>query len=47
LIVDGQNNHDQWAKVTYMMKRYLEETGKFSVDVQRTKYTTLLTFTDL
>ena len=39
LIVDGQNNHDQWAKVTYMMKRYLEETGKFSVDVQRTKYT--------
>ena len=32
LIVDGQNNHDQWAKVTYMMKRYLEETGKFSVD---------------
>ena len=39
LIIDGQNNHDQWAKVTYMMKRYLEETGKFSVDVQRTKYT--------
>ncbi len=39
LIVDGQNNHDQWAKITYMMKRYLEETGKFSVDVQRTKYT--------
>ena len=39
LIVDGQNNHDQLAKVTYMMKRYLEETGNFSVDVQRTKYT--------
>ncbi len=39
LIVDGQNNHDQWPKVTYMMKRYLEESGKFSVDVQRTQYT--------
>ncbi|MFN8345171.1 MAG: ThuA domain-containing protein [Spirosomataceae bacterium] len=39
LIVDGQNNHDQWPKITYMMKQYLEETGKFSVDVQRTKYT--------
>ncbi len=39
LIVDGQNNHDQWPKLTYMMKQYLEETGKFSVDVQRTHYT--------
>ncbi|MBD2753051.1 ThuA domain-containing protein [Spirosoma validum] len=39
LIVDGQNNHDQWPKITYMMKRYLEETGKFSVDVQRSYYT--------
>lgn len=39
LIVDGQNNHDQWPKVTYMMKQYLEESGKFSVDVQRTRYT--------
>lgn len=39
LIVDGQNNHDQWPKLTYMMKQYLEETGKFSVDVQRSKYT--------
>ncbi|GHB62169.1 ThuA domain-containing protein [Persicitalea jodogahamensis] len=39
LIVDGQNNHDQWPKLTYMMKEYLEETGKFSVDVQRSKYT--------
>jgi len=39
LIVDGQNNHDQWAKITFMMKRYLEETGKFTVDVQRTKTT--------
>jgi hypothetical protein len=39
LIVDGQNNHEQWPKITYMMKDYLEETGKFSVDVQRTYYT--------
>ncbi len=39
LIVDGQNNHDEWPKLTYMMKQYLEETGKFSVDVQRSKYT--------
>lgn len=39
LIIDGQNNHEQWPKITYMMKRYLEETGKFTVDVQRTYYT--------
>lgn len=39
LIVDGQNNHDQWAKITFMMKRYLEETGLFKVDVQRSYFT--------
>lgn len=39
LIIDGQNNHVQWPKVTFMIKKYLEETGRFSVDVQRTKYT--------
>lgn len=39
LIVDGQNNHVQWPKITFMMKRYLEETGKFTVDVQRSYYT--------
>lgn len=39
LIVDGQNNHVQWPKITFMMKQYLEETGRFAVDVQRTKYT--------
>ncbi|TDB67517.1 ThuA domain-containing protein [Arundinibacter roseus] len=39
LLVDGQNNHDQWPKVSYMMKHYLEETGKFSVDVKRSYYT--------
>lgn len=39
LIVDGQNNHTHWPKITYMMKQYLEESGKFSVDVKRTRYT--------
>lgn len=39
LIMDGQNNHNQWPKVTYMMKKYLEETGLFSVEVQRSAYT--------
>jgi hypothetical protein len=39
LIVDGQNNHDQWPKITFMIKKYLEETGKFSVDVKRTRFT--------
>ncbi len=39
LIIDGQNNHSMWPKTTVMMKRYLEETGRFSVDVERTKYT--------
>lgn len=38
LIVDGQNNHDAWPKSTMMMKRYLEETGKFTVDINRSKY---------
>lgn len=41
LIVDGQNNHVQWPKITFMLKSYLEETGRFKVDVQRTKYTWL------
>ncbi|WP_025761893.1 ThuA domain-containing protein [Dyadobacter tibetensis] len=39
LIVDGQNNHDQWPKVTAMMKYFLEDTKKFKVDVQRSHYT--------
>ncbi len=32
LIVDGQNNH-QWATTTPMLKRILEDTGRFAVDV--------------
>ena len=39
LIIDGQNNHAVWPKSTIMMKQYLEETGLFTVDIARTKYT--------
>ena len=39
LIIDGQNNHVMWPKTTVMMKQYLEDTGLFSVDIQRTAYT--------
>lgn len=38
LIIDGQNNHGVWPKSTIMMKEYLEETGLFTVDVERTRY---------
>jgi len=39
LIVDGQNKyHSDWPKTTQMMKQYLEETGLFTVDIERTKY---------
>jgi type 1 glutamine amidotransferase len=36
LIVDGQNNHGNWPTTTQMMKKYLEETGLFSVEVATT-----------
>ncbi|RZO69389.1 MAG: ThuA domain-containing protein, partial [Limisphaerales bacterium] len=39
LIIDGQNNHGMWPKTTVMMKKYLEESGLFTVDVKRTAYT--------
>ncbi|MCC9599274.1 ThuA domain-containing protein [Stieleria sp. JC731] len=39
LIIDGQNNHQAWPKTTVMMKSYLENSGRFNVQVQRTKYT--------
>ena len=32
LIIDGQNNHD-WKATTPVLKRQLEETGRFRVDV--------------
>lgn len=38
LIVDGQNNHQVWPLSTLMMKQYLQESGLFQVDVQRTQY---------
>ncbi len=39
LIIDGQNNHDQWPKLTYILKNKMEKTGLFSVDVVRSAYT--------
>ena len=33
LIVDGQNNHKNWPETTQMMKRYLEGSKLFTVDV--------------
>ncbi|MFK7734828.1 MAG: ThuA domain-containing protein [Pirellulaceae bacterium] len=39
LIVDGQNNHGAWPKTTMMMKEYYEQSGRFDVDIERTKYT--------
>ena len=36
LIVDGQNNHGVWPKTTQKMKKYLEETGLFTVDFATT-----------
>ncbi len=39
LIIDGQNNHKVWPKSTIMMKQYLEDTGLFEVDVDRTQFT--------
>jgi type 1 glutamine amidotransferase len=36
LIVDGQNNHKNWPDTTKMMKKYLEETGLFEVEVATT-----------
>lgn len=39
LILDGQNNHGAWPKTTMMIKKYLEDTGRYSVDIARTKTT--------
>ena len=32
LIIDGQNNHD-WRATTPILKKHLEDTGLFTVDV--------------
>lgn len=39
LIIDGQNNHSAWPKTTMMMKKYLEDTKRYQVDIARTKFT--------
>lgn len=39
LIIDGQNNHGAWPKTTVMMKKYLEDTKRYTVDVARTQTT--------
>ncbi|MEM7477914.1 MAG: ThuA domain-containing protein, partial [Planctomycetota bacterium] len=39
LIIDGQNNHKAWPKTTMMMKDYLDASGRFTVDIERTKVT--------
>ena len=39
IIIDGQNNHGDWPKTTMMMKKYLENSGLFTVDIARTKST--------
>lgn len=36
LIVDGQNNHANWPQTSQMMKKYLEQTGLFTVDIATT-----------
>ncbi|MDX1945315.1 MAG: ThuA domain-containing protein [Pirellulaceae bacterium] len=36
LIVEGQNNHKCWPTTTKMMKKYLEDTKLFTVDVATT-----------
>lgn len=38
LIIDGENSHGIWPKSTFMMKGYLEQTGIFEVDINRTTY---------
>ena len=39
LIIDGQNNHVDWPKTTIMMRDYLEDSGRFEVDIARTQFT--------
>ena len=39
LIIDGQNNHGDWPKTTAIMRHYLEQTGRFDVNVARTRFT--------
>lgn len=34
LIIDGQNNHGNWPQTTRRMKKWLEDSGRFAVDVR-------------
>lgn len=36
LIIDGQNNHGVWPKTTKIMKKYLEDTKIFEVEIATT-----------
>jgi type 1 glutamine amidotransferase len=39
LIVDGQSGyHGDWPKIALMVKTWLEETGKFKVDIYRSRF---------
>ncbi len=40
LIIDGQNNHQNWPITTPMWKAYLEETGRFTVDIMTSQHET-------
>ena len=39
LIIDGQNNHTMWPKTTVMIKAFLEDSGRFKVDIARSRFT--------
>ncbi len=36
LIVDGQNNHGNWPQTTEIMKKWLQDSGRFTVEIART-----------
>ncbi len=38
LIIDGESNHGVWPMTTMMMKDYLQQSGLFEVDINRTAY---------
>ena len=39
LIIDGQNNHEQWPKISYMLMQYLNNSGLFTAEISRTAFT--------
>ncbi len=36
LLIDGQNNHRTWPQTSPLIRRWLEESGRFAVDVATT-----------